>query len=302
MLVADNALPLRQALLVKRQRSVVFALVFKPAANAPPPRLLLPLPLQPLRHGAQHAAVQPREPAVQPPHSREDAPPVLLPRTLALFRAHLAQHVVERPRPLRDLLQNSSALGRREGGAAAAARVQLDEAPGAREADGAVPRRHDHDHLAHAADGGDERLLPPLGRLGEGGVLAGGEQIEPDDDEAAFAREERFKRLHHVQKHVAPRVADEPRRGLHARVAGALHLGAQGQLGGARLRRDEAVLDVVGGKAFESSLAAVCVDEVAEGGEQQAVGWKVVGGTRTGKAVIEFELGSTNYLQKSRMQ
>jgi hypothetical protein len=35
------------------------------------------------------------------------------------------------------------------------------------------------------------------------------------------------------------------------------------------LRHNEAVLDVVGGEAFESRLAAVCVDEVAEGGERQ---------------------------------
>jgi hypothetical protein len=200
---------------------------------------------------------------------------------LALFRVHLAQHVVERLVAVGDFLQKPCTLrwgkGDAEAAAAAAARVQLDEAPGAREADGAVPRRHNHHHLAHAADGGDERLLPPLGRLGEGGVLAGGEQVQPDDDDAAFVREERFERLHKVQKLVPPCVADEPRRGLNASVACLLHLRAQGQLGSAGLRHDEAVLDVVGGQALESRLAAVGIDELAQEREGGAVDWKGVG-------------------------
>jgi hypothetical protein len=54
-------------------------------------------------------------------------------------------------------------------------------------------------------------------------------------------------------------------------------LRAHGQLGSAGLRHDEAVLDVVGGQAFESRLAAVCVDELAQERKGGAVDWKYVG-------------------------
>jgi hypothetical protein len=76
---------------------------------------------------------------------------------------------------------------------------------------------------------------------------------------------------------VPPRVADEPRRGLNALVACLLHLRAQGQLGSAGLRHDEAVLDVVGGEAFESCLAAVGVDELAQERKGGAVDRESVG-------------------------
>jgi len=226
------------------------------------------LPLQPLRHRLQHAAVQPREPAVQTFHSREDALPVPLARALALRRVHLAQHAVERAGLVHDFRQKSRALGRRKrdvkAAAAAAARVQLNQAPRAREADRVVPRRHDHHHLAHTADGRDERLLPPLGRLRERRVLAGGEQVQPDDDDAAFVREERFKRLHKVQKLHLPRVAHEPRRGLNARVAFLLHLSAQGQQGGLRFGHHDTALDLACGETFKGRLATVGIDELAK--------------------------------------
>jgi hypothetical protein len=92
--------------------------------------LLLQLQLQPLCHGVQHAAVQPREPAGQPSHSSEYALPVRVARALALRRVHLAQHVVKRSAALTDFLNKTSAFtgGQRDvkAAAAAAADVQLE--------------------------------------------------------------------------------------------------------------------------------------------------------------------------------
>ena len=56
--------------------------------------------------------------------------------------------------------------------AAAVARKQFNQTPGASEANRVVPRRHYHYHLTHSTNGRDEGLLPPFRRLGKSGMLA----------------------------------------------------------------------------------------------------------------------------------
>ena len=246
MVAAQNALPLRKALLIQRQRAVVFALAFEHVGkrirhstlhiflttrNCPCP-FFFQLLLQPLRHRAHHTAVQHRKSAVQSPHSRENALPVLVARALALFCIHLAQHIVKCLGALRNCLQKPSALCRRKrdakAAAAAAASEQFNQTPGASEANRVVPRRHHHHHLSHSTNGGNESLLPPFRRLGKSGMLARGKQIQPNDDDATFVGKERFESLDQVQKLVFPRVADKPCRGLNTRIARLLHLGEKG--------------------------------------------------------------------------
>ena len=105
-------------------------------------------------------------------------------------------------------------------------------------------------------------MLPPLGRFVEGGVLAGGQEVQPNYSPGLVC-EEGFECPNEIQKHDLPRVAHEPRGGLHARIAFLLHLSAQGKFRGGSEGHDDCAFDVAGGLALKCRFAAVFVDDVA---------------------------------------
>ena len=74
----------------------------------------------------------------------------------------------------------------------------------------------------------DKRLLPPLRRPVERGVLARGDEVQPNHC-IGLINKESFERPHEIQKLDLPRVAYEPRRGLNARITLLPQLSAQGQ-------------------------------------------------------------------------
>ena len=83
-----------------------------------------------------------------------------------------------------------------------------------------------HYHLTHLSDGGAKRVLPPLGRLVERGVLACRYEVQPNDSHGLIF-EEGLERTHEIQKLNLLRMADKPSGRLDAWVTFLSHLRAQ---------------------------------------------------------------------------
>lgn len=170
------------------------------------------------------------------------------------------------------------------GGGAPAARVELNEAPSARESDGIVPGSENHDNFSHFLDGADEHLLPPGGGAVECRVLRGRDQIQPHDGVPAAGLEKKktAKRLwrsillgseidgfgtaaanylQELQERVLPGMAHKPRGTADALVPDCMKLLAERLLRLGGRWKNELIFDVISCQPFECRRAAVFFDK-----------------------------------------